>query len=112
MAAPEHAAGPEGLALPCVQIGMERSRVAELEERSAALREQVAGQRKAMGGVNAAQESTIAVSRSRCLCGVALGKSWHGCTQTCGCTGMEPCGQLSLMAVPGCSLATSAGQGV
>ena len=48
---------------------MERSRVAELEERSAALREQVAGQRKAMGGVNAAQESTIAVSTSSFLYG-------------------------------------------
>ena len=67
--------GPQGLALQWVQIGMERSRVAELEERSAALREQVAGQRKARGGVNAAHESTIAVSSSRCLQGVALGEA-------------------------------------
>eukprot|EP00891_Asterochloris_glomerata_P006953 jgi/Astpho2/6953/e_gw1.00107.209.1_t len=56
---------------------MERSRVAELEERSAALREQVAGQRKAMGGVNAAQESTIAMQKQMRILENRLEKAYH-----------------------------------
>ena len=44
-----------------VQIGLERSRLLELEEKAGGLSGKIAGQRKAMGGINAARESNIQV---------------------------------------------------
>lgn len=43
------------------QIGMERSRLIELEEKANSLQGKIGTQRKAMGGVNAAREANIQV---------------------------------------------------
>ena len=44
------------------QIGMERSRLIELEEKANSLQGKIGTQRKAMGGVNAAREANIQVA--------------------------------------------------
>ncbi len=44
-----------------VQIGLERSRLLELEEKANGLQGKIGTQRKAMGGVNAAREANIQV---------------------------------------------------
>lgn len=43
------------------QIGLERSRLIELEEKANSLQGKIGTQRKAMGGVNAAREANIQV---------------------------------------------------
>ena len=50
------------LQLMCLlQIGLERSRLLELEEKANGLQGKIGTQRKAMGGVNAAREANIQV---------------------------------------------------
>lgn len=61
-----------------VQIGMERSRLLELQEKAGGLSGKIATQRKAMGGINAARESNIQVyhsmlaSSGACMLGICL----------------------------------------
>lgn len=50
-----------------VQIGLERSRLLELEEKANGLQGKIGTQRKAMGGVNAAREANIQVVHTSCL---------------------------------------------
>jgi len=50
-----------------VQIGLERSRLLELEEKANSLQGKIGGQRKAMGGVNAAREANIQVQHRTCI---------------------------------------------
>lgn len=52
---------PAEHAVHAVQIGLERSRLLELEEKAGGLQGKISTQRKAMGGVNAARESNIQV---------------------------------------------------
>lgn len=47
-----------------MQIGLERSRLLELEEKANGLQGKIGTQRKAMGGVNAAREANIQVVNS------------------------------------------------
>lgn len=51
----------EKFALFLHQIGLERSRLIELEEKANSLQGKIGTQRKAMGGVNAAREANIQV---------------------------------------------------
>ena len=53
---------------PLDQIGLERSRLIELEEKSNGLQGKIGTQRKAMGGINAAREANIQVLLLRFIC--------------------------------------------
>ena len=50
-----------------MQIGLERSRLLELEEKADGLQGKIGTQRKAMGGVNAAREANIQVQHCMCF---------------------------------------------
>lgn len=59
---------PTYTALPD-QIGLERSRLIELEEKANSLQGKIGTQRKAMGGINAAREASIQVLLLTLSCG-------------------------------------------
>lgn len=50
-----------------MQIGLERSRLLELEDSANGLQGKIGTQRKAMGGVNAAREANIQVNLTALL---------------------------------------------
>jgi len=59
-----------------VQIGLERSRLLELEEKANSLHGKIGSQRKAMGGVNAAREANIQVQHRMCMSHVHESCAW------------------------------------
>lgn len=59
------------------KIGLERSRLLELEEKTSSLQGKIGGQRKAMGGINAAREANIQTQKQIRILENRLEKMYH-----------------------------------
>ena len=60
-----------------MQIGLERSRLLELEEKTSSLQGKIGTQRKAMGGINAAREANIQTQKQIRILENRLEKMYH-----------------------------------